>query len=124
MNSRIVAVPYYDLAKVKLDLSITDTGNDVQLAHWNDEAESEVDDLLYNKATKARRITSLPVLPFASGSVPETVQGAADHLVKARYYEFIRNTELAKYHKKQVDGKIDRYIARLNVDKEIYGRIV
>jgi len=119
-----VAVPYYDLTKVKLDLNIADTGNDVQLAHWNDEAEAEIDDLLYDKATKARRITSLPILPFASGSVPETVQGAADHLVKSRYYEFIRNTDLAKYHMKQADVKADRYIARLNVDKEIYGRIV
>ena len=119
-----MAVPYYDQTKVKADLSITDTGNDTQLAHWNDEAEAEVDDLLYDKATKARRITSLPVLPFASGSVPETVQGAADHLVKSRYYEFIRNTDLAKYHMKQTDTKLDRYIDRLNVDKEIYGRIV
>lgn len=119
-----MAVPYYDLAKVKLDLSITGTGKDVQLVHWNDEAESEIDDILYDKATKARRITSLPILPFASASVPETVQGAADHYVIARYYEFIKNMEMAKIHDKKSNQKLDRYISRLAVEKVIYSRIV
>jgi len=119
-----VAVPYYDLTKVKLNLSITGTGKDTELAHWNDEAESEIDDVLYEKATKARRITSLPVLPFASGSVPETVQGAADHYVIARYYEFIKNAEMAKVHDKKSNDKLDRYISRLTVERVIYSRIV
>ena len=120
----VMAVPYYDLTKVKLDLSITDTGNDTQLGHWNDEAEAEIDDTLYDKATKARRITALPVLPFASGSVPESVQGAADHLVKSRYYEFVKDLDMAKYHKEQMLLKLDLYIERLKVDSEIYGRVV
>jgi len=119
-----VAVPYYDLTKVKLNLSITGTGKDTELAHWNDEAEAEIDDVLYDKATKARRITSLPILPFTAGSVPETVQGAADHYVIARYYEFIKNPEMSKLHDKKMNDKINRYIDRLAVDKQIYGRIV
>ena len=118
-----MSVPYYDLAKVKVNLDIPDTSQDVQLAHWNDEAEAEIDDILFDKATKARRITALPVLPFASGSVPETVQGAADHLVQARYYSYIKNLELTKYHKAEADTKISRYINRLKVNVEIYGRI-
>lgn len=119
-----MAVPYFDLTKVKLDLNISGSGKDVQLAHWNDEAESEIDDVLYEKATKARRITSLPVLPFTTGSVPETVQGAADHYVIARYYEFIKNTEMSKIHDKKSNDKLNRYISRLTVGREIYGRIV
>lgn len=119
-----MAVPYYDLTKVKLDLSLVGTGKDVQLAHWNDEAESEIDDVIYEKAAKARRITSLPVLPFASGSVPETVQGAADHYVKARYFEFIKNLEMVSQHEKRMDDKLNRYISRLSTDKVIYSRIV
>ena len=119
-----MAVPYYDQTKVKLNLNITGTGKDTQLAHWNDEAESEIDDLLYNKATKARRITALPVLPFASGSVPESVQGAADHYVEARYFEYIKDIDMMTQHEKKMNTKLDRYIARLAVDKVIYGRIV
>jgi len=119
-----MAVPYYDLTKVKLDLSIEDTGNDTQLGHWNDEAESEIDDVLYDKAAKARRITALPILPFASGSVPESIQGAADHLVKSRYYEFVKDLDMAKYHKEQADIKMNLYVERLEKDAQIYGRIV
>jgi hypothetical protein len=119
-----VAVPYYDLTKVKLDLDIADTGNDVQLAHWNDEAEAEIDDMLYDKATKARRITSLPVLPFTSGSVPETVQGAADNIVASKYYRYVKDREMAKDHASEADKKLNRYINRLTVEREIYGRIV
>jgi len=123
MNLR-VAVPYYDLTKVKLNLNITGSGKDTQLANWNDEAESEINDVLFDKATKARRIISLPVLPFASGSVPETVQGAADHYVIARYYEFIKNMDMAKVHDKKSNDKLNRYISRLTVERVIYGRIV
>lgn len=114
---------YYDQTKVKSDLRITDTGNDTQLDHWSDEAQSEIDDLLYDKATKARRITSLPILPFSTGNVPESVQGASDHLVKARYFEFTKNLELAQYHKKEADTKIQRYVERLTIDKQFYGRV-
>ena len=115
---------YYDQTKVKADLRITDTGNDTQLDHWSDEAEAEIDDLLYDKATKMRRIASLPVLPFASSSIPETVQGAADNLVKAKYFEFTKNLEMAKHHIQTAQGKVDQYVNRLAVDKEMYGRIV
>ncbi len=118
-----MAVPYYDQTKVKLDLRITDTGTDTQLAHWNDEAEAEIDDLLNDKATKARRITSLPILPFAAASVPESVQGAADAYVKARYYEFTKNFDMAKSWNDVMDKKLSRYIERLAISTVIYWRI-
>ena len=118
-----MAVPYYDQTKVKLDLNITDTGNDTQLDHWNDEAEAEIDDILFDKATKARRITALPVLPFATGSVPESIQGAADNIVKSKFYEFSKNLEMAVHHKKEGDVKLTRYVDRLAISKVIYWRI-
>ena len=118
-----MAVPYYDLTKVKLDLRITDTGLDTQLAHWNDEAESAIDDHLYNVAAKARLLSKLPILPYASGSVPESVQGAADHYVKARYYEFTRQIEMIGVHEKAWKAKVEAYFERLGTDKIIYGRV-
>lgn len=104
-------------------MDITDTGNDTQLDHWSDEAEAEIDDLVYEIATKKRRITALPVLPF-TGTIPESIQGAADHFVKARYYEYIKNTDMAKHHEKKAQSKVDQYVSRLRVDQVYYGRIV
>jgi len=118
-----MAVPYYDLAAVKLDIKETGSGIDTELAHWNDKAEAVINDDLFIKATKARRITSLPVLPFASGSVPETIQGAADAYVTHLYYLYVKNAEMAALHLKTYGSKIDRYVARLAADMEIYGRI-
>lgn len=115
---------YYDQTKVKLDLNITGTGKDTQLDHWSDEAETEIDNTLFDLASKARRLTQLPVLPFASGEVPETVQGSADNIVKAKYYEYIKNLEMAAHHTKISTTKLQQYIERLRVDKIIYGRVV
>jgi len=69
----MAVVPYYDQTKVKADLRVTDTANDTQLDHWGEEAENQIDDLLYSTASKMRRLASLPTLPFASGSVPESI---------------------------------------------------
>jgi len=118
-----MVVPYYDQAKVKLDIRETTAALDTQLDHWGDEAEAEINDMLYEKATKSRLISKLPTLPFVTGSVPETIQGAADNYVKMKFYEYSKNTELANHFRKQTDLKTDRYISRLNVNKEIYGRI-
>ncbi len=119
----MAVVPYYDQTKVKADLRITDTGNDTQLDHWGEEAENEIDDLLFDKASKAHRIAALPILPFASGSVPESVQGAADHYVMSKYYEFVRNLEWSIEHRKQMDLKLEHYIDRLAIDTVVYWRI-
>jgi len=118
-----MVVPYYDIAAVKLDIRETGSGIDSELAHWNDKAEAQINDDLFDKATKARRITALPVLPFAAGSVPETIQGAADAYVTYLYYLYVKNPEMAQSHLKTYTAKIDRYIERLAVDMEIYGRI-
>ena len=119
----MAVVPYYDQTKVKLDLRITDTAVDTQLDHWGEEAENEIDDVLFDKASKARRITALPILPFAAASVPESVQGAADAYVKARYYEFTKNFDMAKEWEDAMDKKLSRYVDRLGIDTVIYWRI-
>jgi len=97
----MAVVPYYDQTKVKLDLRITDTGNDTQLDHWGEEAENEIDDFIYDLVAKARLLTVLPLLPFASASVPESVQGAADHYVMMLYYMFTRQPEFITIHEKK-----------------------
>jgi len=119
-----MAVPYYDQTKVKLDINETTTDIDTQLDHWNDEAEADIDSLLWDVATKAQLLPSLPALPFVTGSVPEAVQGAADHYVIARFYEFSKNMELMEMHEKKWKQKVRDYISRLTVDKQYYGRIV
>jgi len=120
----MAVVPYYDQTKVKVDLRIPDTSQDTQLDHWGEEAENEIDDMLYSTASKMRRIASLPVLPFASGSVPESVQGAADHYVQSKYYEFVRNVELADHHDKKWKERVENFVSRLKTEKRIYTRIV
>jgi len=119
----MAVVPYYDQTKVKADLRITDTGNDTQLDHWGEEAENEIDDLVYFTASNMRNVSSLPVLPFASGSVPESIQGAADHYVSSKYYEFVRNVELADHHDKKWKERVEAFVARLSTEKRIYTRI-
>lgn len=120
----MAVVPYYDQTKVKSDLRITDTANDTQLDHWGEEAENEIDDLLYSTASKMRRLASLPVLPFASGSVPESIQGASDHYVKAKYYEYVRNLELSNHHDKKWKERVNSYVGKLQTEKRIYSRII
>lgn len=119
----MAVVPYYDQTKVKADLRITDTGNDTQLDHWGEEAENEIDDLVYILAAKARLLTKLPILPFASGSVPESIQGAADHYVMMRYYQFTRTPDMASMQDKAWKEKVQNYVDRLKTDSIIYGRI-
>jgi len=120
----MAVVPYYDQTKVKADLRITDTGNDTQLDHWGEEAENEIDDFIYDLVSKARLLTVLPQLPFAAASVPESVQGAADHYVMMRYYEFTRNPDMTNIQDKAWKEKIQNYVIRLTPDKIIYGRII
>lgn len=119
----MAVVPYYDQTKVKVDLRITDTSQDTQLDHWGEEAENEIDDLIFNLVTKARLLTVLPQLPFAAASVPESIQGAADHYVIMRAYEFNRNPEMKASHDKSWKEKVENYVTRLRPDKIIYGRI-
>ena len=118
----MAVVPYYDQTKVKLDIRETSAALDTQLDHWGEEAENEIDDMLYDKASKAQRITALPVLPFASGSVPESIQGAADNYVKMKFYEYSKNVELSDHFRKQTDLKVQRYVDRLKVDIQFYAR--
>jgi len=120
----MAVVPYYDQTKVKLDLRITDTALDTQLDHWDEEATADIDDMLWQVTNLGRDLPSLPTLPFTVGSVPEAIQGAADHYVKARYYEFTKNPDLMNMHERKWKEKAEAYLRRLDFhNKEIYGRI-
>ena len=119
----MAVVPYYNQTKVKLDLRITDTSQDTQLDNWGEEAENEIDDTIYNFIAKARLLTKLPVLPFASGSVPQSIATAADHYVMMRFYEFNRDPDMQTIQQKAWKEGVQNYVDRLATDKIIYGRI-
>ena len=117
---------YFELTVIKADLDITSTDFDVtvgtnQLPDWGLKADSEVDDLLYLSAEKARRILSLPVLPLTT--VPESIKDASNHLVRAKYYEFTKNIERATAMQNEAQRLIDNYILRLKTDQRVYGRV-
>lgn len=120
----MAVVPYYIQADVKVDLRITDTSQDTQLDTWGVESENEIDDEIYKVIAKARLLTKLPELPFTAGSVPQSIRSAGNHHVKMQYYEFTRNPEMQKMHEKAWKEKVQTYVARLDTDKIIYGRIV
>ena len=112
---------YFETTVCKSDLEITSTDFDTQVADWGLKSDAEVDDLLYDVATKAWRITALPILPLTT--VPEGIKDASNHLVKAKYYQFVKNFELMNFHTKESEKRVTNYINRLKVEKEIYGRI-
>ena len=118
-----MVVPYYDQAKVKLDIRETTTALDTQLDHWDDEAEAEINDFLWTVATKSRLISKLPTLPFVTGSVPESIQGAADNYVKMKYYQYTKTPEMVTMFDKAWKEKTQNFFDRLGTNKEIYGRI-
>jgi hypothetical protein len=117
-------VPYYSQTNVKVDLRITDTSQDTQLDTWGVDAENEIDDTIYNVVSKARLLNKLPVLPFTAGAVPDSIIGAANHYVKMRYYEFVRDPDMQKMHDRAWKEKVQNYVNRLDTDKIVYGRIM
>ncbi len=112
---------YFETAVVKLDLDITSSDFNTQIADWGLKSDNEVDDLLYLSAEKARRITALPVLPLTT--IPESIKDASNHHVRAKYYDFTKNPERAEHHRKIAQTLIDNYIIRLETDQRIYHRI-
>ena len=42
----------------------------------------------------------------------------------SKYYEFIRNLDLAKYHKSEAINQVNQYIERLKIEKRIYSRVI
>jgi len=119
----MAVVPYYEQSKVKTDLRITDTSQDTQLDNWGEEAENEIDDEIYSVVAKARLLNKLPVLPFTAGSVPQSIRSAANHHVKMQYYSFTRNPDMQTLEDKKWKEKVQNYIAKLDTDKIVYGRI-
>ncbi len=114
---------YEELAEIKLDLRITGTAIDAQIADWGDKGTEEFNDLVFREATKKRRITSLPVLPLTGVDITETVRDATNNLVKERYYLFVINPEMADKHRDLAMREIERFVDRLKIDSEWFGRI-
>jgi hypothetical protein len=114
-------MPYYESTVVKADLDITTADYDTKITDWGTKSDDEVDNLLYDVAKKARRITALPVLPMATP--PESIKNASNHFVKSKYYDFSKNIELSKHHDEKARATIEDYVNRLKTDKEIYARI-
>jgi len=113
---------YFDLDDIKFDLNIKGTTFDSQITNtWGPEADEEVDNRIYTAASKARRITALPILPLAT--TPTTIKSASDHFVKERYYKRTRNTDKQKEERQAAVDSINAYVARLNVDTVWYGRL-
>lgn len=112
---------YFETTVVKNDLDVSSSDFDTQIADWGLKSDNEVDDLLYISAEKARRILALPVLPLST--VPESIKDASNNLVRAKYYDFTKNSELAAERRKTAQVLIDNYILRLKTDQRIYHRI-
>jgi len=114
---------YEESVEIKADLRITGTAIDVQIADWGDKATEEFNDLIFREATKKRRILALPVLPLTGVDITETVRDATNNLVKERYYLFVKNPEMADKHRDLAMREIERFVERLKVDTEWFGRI-
>ena len=114
---------YEESADIKNDLRITGTAIDGQITDWGDKASEEFNDLVFIEATKKRRITALPVLPLTGVDITEVVKDATNNLVKERYYLFVKNPAMATEHRNLAMRMIERYVARLKVDSEMFGRI-
>ena len=116
---------YYEQAVVKADLGLTGAGLDSQLDDWSDKIESVIDDMLFEVATKARRITFLPVLPLTGTAITQTIKDAANAGVKSKYYDVEqRDLDRQNKYEKEMKDKIDNFINRLKVDEQKYGRII
>jgi len=113
---------YFQIQEIKDDLMITDDKDDIKLLNWGTIADGQVDDMLYEIASKNRKIASLPVLPI--NPPPPSVIGAANDMVKRKYALFNKNYESAKNYKEDAELAITGFVDRLKVDREIYGRIL
>lgn len=115
---------YYTQATVKSDLRITDTGNDTQLDSWSDDAEGEIDDIIYDVWSKTRDLQQLPALPLTGVDITKSIISSANHRVKAKYYEFTKNFESAKFHYSESLKGVDQFVGRQETEREFYGRII
>jgi len=114
---------YEESADIKADLRITGTAIDSQITDWGDKASEEFNDLIFIEAEKQHRITALPVLPLTGTQITETVKDAANALVKERYYLFVKNPVMADKHRDMAMRLVERFVSRLKIDSEVYGRI-
>ena len=113
---------YGESTKIKNDLGITDASQDTNITNWVLKADDEVDNLLYDIASKSALLTALPVLPLTTP--PQSIKDASSDLAKEQYYAYIRDYDSAKFHRDAAEKAINQYVLRLRVDAEIYGTVV
>lgn len=113
---------YYVTATIKVDLGLTDASQDGNIIIWGPKADDDVDNMLYKMAEKSSKQTTLPVLPLVT--IPTSIKEASNYLVKASYYEYIRDFTAAKEMRTVAESRIKSYIDRLSVDAGIYGSVL
>lgn len=115
---------YGETSQVKTDLGISGSAFDTRLTDWNDKASIEWDDVLYQVASRRRRITDLPELPLQASEVTETDRDGTNNLIKARYFDNMNNFDQAKHFRDVARGIAEKRIERLKADRKFYGRVV
>ena len=112
---------YYTLDDIKryIGFETTNTDYDAVLTDFADKADDQVDNRLFNTASKRRRLSTLPELPLTT--VPESIKFASNARAVAYYYARSQNTESHDLWIKNSDKSIDEYIERLESDAKIYG---
>ena len=113
---------YYNALTCKADLGITDASQDSNVAIWGPKADDDIDNMIYLMASKSSKQTALPVLPLTTA--PTSVKEASNYLVKASYFEYIRDYKSSKEMRDIATARIQEYIDRLQVDREIYGAVI
>ena len=113
---------YFDSVKVKNDLGLTDTSQDVNIQNWGSKADAMVDDLLYEVATKNAKQSQLPSLPLVTPT--QSIKDASSDFTKAEYFAYIRDWEAHKTYKEKATDAIKQFVIRLRTDAEIYGSVI
>ena len=116
---------YYNQADVKADLGLTGTGLNARLDAWSDDVEGTINDLIHDAVSKRRIVAQLPDVPLIGTDITASITDAANHGVKTRYYEVEqRDLDRQKFHEGEMVKLVNRYVANLKVDTQIYGRII
>lgn len=115
---------YFELTKVKArhQISPAETGYDITLNDLGAQSDSDIDQMLYDVATKSNRLTSLPALPLSSP--PQSIKDASTDLTIASYFAVKERKDMHDLYRKRAIEAVNQYISRLHVDAEIYGRII
>lgn len=120
-----MANEYFNQDEIKFDLNIKgDTFDDAITNNWGPKADEEVNNQIYNVASKKRLVTYLPVIPLLNSDVTPAVQNASNHYVKQMYYLRTKNIAMADAEEKEAKKDIDIFISKLKTDKVFFYRVV